>query len=106
MRIFDRATEHIRQGGRRRGANIGALRVDHPDIEAFVEAKCDGQSFRNLRQQFQDGPVVTFENVSRRQTLHGKHDLSPRQGSVLLAGGLINWMRTQLTSAGTSPFAV
>jgi ribonucleoside-diphosphate reductase alpha chain len=48
MRIFDCATEHIRQGGRRRGANMGMLRVDHPDIEAFVEAKRDGQSFRNF----------------------------------------------------------
>jgi ribonucleoside-diphosphate reductase alpha chain len=48
MRIFDCVTEHIRQGGRRRGANMGVLRVDHPDIEAFIEAKRDGQSFRNF----------------------------------------------------------
>ena len=48
MRLFDCMTEHIRQGGRRRGANMGVLRVDHPDIEAFIEAKLDGQSFRNF----------------------------------------------------------
>jgi ribonucleoside-diphosphate reductase alpha chain len=48
MRIFDCATEHIRQGGRRRGANMGVLRVDHPDIREFVEAKLSGLAFTNF----------------------------------------------------------
>ena len=48
MRIIDTITDVVKQGGKRRGANMGILEVWHPDIEKFITAKTKPGVFENF----------------------------------------------------------
>lgn len=75
------------------------LHLDDDGDRATIDTH-DVLRFEKLRDQIQQGAVVTFENVTRNETLRAKHDLSPRQIEVLLVGGVINWTRACRQNAG------
>lgn len=79
MKVFDGATQAVKQGGTRRGANMGVLRIDHPDIEEFITCKQKDKEISN----FNISVAITEKFWKAMENEEDFELISPYSGKVI-----------------------